>query len=315
MFSQLEETMPGTPAADRTGRSADGVGKRAGSALTYRLVAIDLDGTLLCPRGRVTQRVRQAIDGARRAGLVVCLATGRNPTESRTALDALGYADVGIFAGGALIYDCGAGRCVHRTLMEPAVAAAVCEMIEAAGHVALALQDADTAGIDYLLTEDIEPNPSTSLWMAATQCAVRSKGRLAKAGHEHTVRVGLVADPRDVAPIYAAIQARFGEQIYSHSIDVPGQLVQVMEVFHHSANKWRAVCQVAAEHGIAQEEIAAVGDGVNDLHMLRSAGLGVAMGNAPAEVRDVAHRVIATNADEGLAAFLEELTQGLARSG
>jgi hydroxymethylpyrimidine pyrophosphatase-like HAD family hydrolase len=78
-------------------------------------------------------------------------------------------------------------------------------------------------------------------------------------------------------------------------------------VFDPSVNKWAGIRHVAARHGIRDEEIVAIGDDVNDLHMVRHAGLGVAMGNARPELLAVADRVIGHNRDEGLAAFLEEL--------
>jgi hydroxymethylpyrimidine pyrophosphatase-like HAD family hydrolase len=74
-------------------------------------------------------------------------------------------------------------------------------------------------------------------------------------------------------------------------------------------NKWEGVKLVAQRHGIAEHEIVAIGDDVNDLPMIQHAGLGVAMGNARPEVLAIAKRVIGTNADEGLAQFLEELVE------
>jgi hypothetical protein len=275
-----------------------------------RLVAIDLDGTLLCPQGQVTPRAHKAIAAARNAGLVVCLATGRNHTESRRVLQALGYDQVGVFAGGAVIYDCGRECCVHRTLMDGEVARGVCEVIERCGHAALALQDTQAAGVDYLISAGMVPNRSTTLWMEEAACTVRLAGRLGAEPHGQTVRVGLVASEREATRVRAEIESRFGAQVYCHSIDIPQQSVQVMEVFHHSVNKWQAVCRVAAERGIGEQEIAAVGDGINDLHMLQSAALAVAMGNAHPLLLKTAHRVIASNAEDGLAIFLEELVAG-----
>jgi Cof subfamily protein (haloacid dehalogenase superfamily) len=279
----------------------------------YKLVAIDLDGTLLCPRGRVTDRVRSALHAASDAGLIVCLATGRNPTESRAVLKALAYEQIGVFAGGALVYDCGSSRCLRKTHLPANIAAIVCDIIEQAGHAALALQDFDAAGVDYLVTQDIPQHASTDFWLAATQCAARPAGRLARAAHEYTIRVGMAA-PRDQAhAVQQLIRDRLGDQVYCHAIDVQMASVTVLEVFHATVNKWQAIRHVAAEHNISDHEIAAVGDGVNDLHMLRSAGLGVAMGNAPPIVQQAAHRIIATNADDGLAEFLEELTEQMPR--
>jgi hydroxymethylpyrimidine pyrophosphatase-like HAD family hydrolase len=90
---------------------------------------------------------------------------------------------------------------------------------------------------------------------------------------------------------------------------VPAYDVEVLEVFDPAVNKWEGVKLVAERHGITQDQIIAIGDDVNDLPMIEQAGLGVAMGNARPEVLAVAKRVIGSNADEGLAEFLEELVE------
>src|SRR6185369_4062672 len=74
-----------------------------------------------------------------------------------------------------------------------------------------------------------------------------------------------------------------------------------------SVNKWEGVLHVARHHDIDPSQIIAIGDDINDLHMIANAGLGVAMGNAKPEVQQVAKKVIGSNHEEGLAVFLEEL--------
>jgi hydroxymethylpyrimidine pyrophosphatase-like HAD family hydrolase len=71
------------------------------------------------------------------------------------------------------------------------------------------------------------------------------------------------------------------------------------------------VLYVADRHGIRPEEIVAVGDDINDLPMIAGAGLGVAMGNAKAEVQAAARRVIKSNRDNGLAEFLNDMLNGV----
>ena len=68
----------------------------------YRMIAIDLDGTLLSPDGRVTPRTKTAVHGALAAGMLVCFATGRNMTESQMVLDAVAHYDTAVFVGGAI---------------------------------------------------------------------------------------------------------------------------------------------------------------------------------------------------------------------
>jgi hydroxymethylpyrimidine pyrophosphatase-like HAD family hydrolase len=196
---------------------------------------------------------------------------------------------------------------LHRMLMDPRLAADVCQVLEDHGHAALALQDTECAGCDYLITEGVELNNSSKMWMRWTNANVRRVPNLGRFSHEHTVRVGIVAETDDIEDVKRALEQRFGDRLFMHNIHVPAQHVQVLEVFDPSVNKWEGIMHVARAHGIPAERIVAIGDDVNDLHMIRHAGLGVAMGNARDEIKSIAKRVIGANHEEGLARFLEEL--------
>ncbi len=273
----------------------------------YRMIAIDLDGTLLSPRGEVTERTKAAIHRALGAGLLICFATGRNYTESRTVLEAVEHYGSAVFVGGAMVIDTAKQVTLHRMLMDPRLAADVCQVLEDHGHAALALQDTECAGCDYLITEGVELNNSSKMWMRWTNANVRRVPNLGRFSHEHTVRVGIVAETDDIDDVKQALEQRFGDRLFMHNIHVPAQHVQVLEVFDPSVNKWEGIMHVARAHGIPAERIVAIGDDVNDLHMIRHAGLGVAMGNARDEIKSIAKRVIGANHEEGLARFLEEL--------
>ena len=275
----------------------------------YRMIAIDLDGTLLSPTGKVTPRTREAVHSALNAGLLVCFATGRNFTESQAILEDVAHYDTAVFVGGAMVIDTRQRVTLHRMLMEPKLAAEVCQELEDAGHAALALQDTETAGIDYLVSDGAILNESTVQWMKVTLAAWKPVKNLGSYSHEHTVRAGIVASPEAIAIVKQRLADRFGDRIFCHSVVVPAYSVEVLEVFDPSVNKWEGILHVARRHAIKPEQIVAIGDDVNDLHMLANAGLGVAMGNAKPEVQAVAKRVIGANRDEGLALFLEELVR------
>jgi Cof subfamily protein (haloacid dehalogenase superfamily) len=274
---------------------------------TYRMIAIDLDGTLLSPEGRVTERAKAAVHNCLSAGLLVCFATGRNWTESKTVLDAVAHYDSAVFVGGAHVVDTKQQVTLHRTMMHSRLAAEVCRDLESSGHAVLALQDTGTAGVDYLITADVALNPATAHWMRVTAAKVHRVPSLADYRHEHTIRVGIVAEPDEVARVEKELAEKFGERIMMMSIRVPQAGVTVLEVFDPAVNKWEGIMHVARRHGITAEQIIAIGDDVNDVPMLTRAGLGVAMGNARPEIQAIAKRVIGHNKDEGLAEFLEEL--------
>lgn len=273
----------------------------------YRMIAIDLDGTLLSPEGKVTPRTRQAVHKILEAGLLVCFATGRNMTESQMVLDAVAHYDTAVFVGGAMVIDTRQRITLHRTCMQPQLARELCATIESMGHAVLCLQDTGKAGVDYLMTQDVEPNQATVQWMRVTHATVHQVSDLDRHPHEHTIRVGIVAFPEEARRVQEVLNATYDGRIMCQILHVPAYDVDVMEIFDPAVNKWEGILHVARRHGILPEQIIAVGDDINDLPMLANAGLGVAMGNAKPEVQAVADRVIPANAEEGLAQFLEGL--------
>jgi Cof subfamily protein (haloacid dehalogenase superfamily) len=278
----------------------------------YRMIAIDLDGTLLSPTGHVTPRTKEAVHRALKAGLLICFATGRNMTESQMVLDAVAHYDTAVFVGGAMVIDTQQRTTLHRTAMQPELARDVCATLEGLGHAAMALQDTGLAGVDYLITDNVALNHATVQWMKVTHATVHKASNLATHPHEHTIRVGIVAAPDEAGKVQEALAERFEGRIVCHAIHVPAYGVDVLEVFDPAVNKWEGILHVARRRGILPSQIVAVGDDVNDLTMLKHAGLGVAMGNAKPEAIAVADRVINRNDADGLAEFLEELVESQA---
>jgi Cof subfamily protein (haloacid dehalogenase superfamily) len=278
-------------------------------SMTYRMIAIDLDGTLLSPKGEVTPRAKAAIHRALSAGYLVCFATGRNWTESRTVIEAVEHYGSAVFVGGAMVIDTEKQVTLHRSLMGPDLARDVCAFLETQGQTVMALQDTQTAGVDYLVGGEAELNAPTAHWMRVTAATTHRVATLGTHPHEHTVRVGIVAPTDETRRVRDEMTQRFEGRIVCHSLYVPAYSVEVLEVFDPAVNKWEGILHVARHHGIDPSQIIAIGDDVNDVPMLKNAGLGVAMGNARPEALAVARKVIGANADEGLAAFLEELVE------
>jgi hypothetical protein len=277
----------------------------------YKLIAIDLDGTLLSPLGKVTARTKAAVHRCLEAGLLVCFATGRSFTESETILDAVAHYDSAVFVGGAMVIDTKQRVTLHRVLMEAQLAADVCDLLESAGFGAVAAQDPAGSGCDYLVSGDVKLDHAMSSWLDASSCTVRTAPRLGADSklHAHTIRVSFVARPAELDHVQRLLDDRFGERLFYHRIIVPHTGVELLEMFDPSVNKWEGILQIARRHRIDPEQVIAIGDDMNDLHMVREAGLGVAMGNARDELKTVAKRVIGTNREDGLAAFLEELLE------
>jgi hypothetical protein len=282
----------------------------------YRLVAIDLDGTLLCPKGTVTPRTRQAVQNAVKADIRICFATGRSWRESHRILKEAGHFDSAVFVTGALVVDTRRRTTIHRSLMGLELAREVSHFFQERGQTVLALQDSQQAGVDYLVTEGAPLSHCTRDWVKMARSRVkRHAGLAATDAHPHTLRVSIVAEGSEVERCRRDLLEVFGNRVAWQDLIVPSTGARVLEVFDPAVNKWSGVMRVAARHGIEPHQIVAVGDDANDVPMLRDAGLGVAMGNARQPALAAAKRVIGHNRDDGLAEFLEELIERQAVTG
>ena len=234
-----------------------------------------------------------------------------NFTESKPVLDAVGYYGTAVFVGGGIVMDTKNRRVLHRTLMDGELARQLCGFLQSRGQNVLVMQDTSTAGVDYLINDSAKLNHATQTWLDITKTKVHRVADLDKHRHEHTIRVGAVAEIGVARQIYRELSDHFGPRVVCHNIYVPAYGVEVVEAFDPAVNKWQAVRYVANRHGIEPKQIIAIGDDVNDLPMVQNAGLGVAMGNARPELIAAAKKVIGANSEDGLAKFLEEIVGGL----
>jgi 5-amino-6-(5-phospho-D-ribitylamino)uracil phosphatase len=278
------------------------VGKRA-----FDLIALDVDGTLLSPAGAVTDRTRRAVQLALNAGYKLCLATGRSWWESRRVIEAAGLDGPGVFVGGAIVNDMRSGRSLQRTALDSCVARQLCRVLHDHGHASMVMQDRDLADVEWLVAAELPMPPTLEPWLDTHGSTRRRQADLDTFEHPISLRVGTIADSDRVIELIALLRHRFGESIYLHEVRVPSG-VTVLEIFSPVVNKWHGIRQLCPMIDVDRSRVVCVGDDFNDLQMLEAARLGVAMGNARPEVKQVADRIIGTNAEDGLAVLLEELS-------
>ncbi|MFH0809329.1 MAG: Cof-type HAD-IIB family hydrolase [Pseudomonadota bacterium] len=262
--------------------------------MAYRLVAIDLDGTIVNREGAVMPGAREAVRRALRAGLGVTLATGRMYQPASRFAQELGISLPLICYQGALIREPASGRVLwHKPLPLP-VARRVIEVARAAGvHLYVYLDDqmhveaigerdlgyASRNGVVLKLVSDL------AAWLTSepTEMAVRG-------------------EPELVDDFSARLGAEFG----------PGLLVSRIhasfcEVAHPAAGKGNALKHLCGLLGIKPDETVAIGDGPNDVSMLECAGLAIVVGTAAPEVAAQADWVI--SAEDALAQALDRLIE------
>lgn len=299
--------------------------KNTPSRCRYRLLALDLDGTLFDSRGRISPRNVRAIQDARTAGMAVTVCTGRGLVECRHALEAIAQVDPVIVAGGALVACPVSSRTLHRFAVEQRLVSQTTDCLLRHRHPVLILKDPLEAGYDYLVVTGEEPlalDPVTRWWFESMSVRVRYVRRLDEDEHpEHTVRVGACGMSGALARIKAELVSCLGDQAMIHHFPAvvsedlapkseDGQTLHVLEVFDKSATKWSAVAHLAGRLNITPDQIAAIGDEINDVPMLRGAGLGIAMGNAVPDARAAAKRHTLSNDDHGVAYAIDKILEG-----
>jgi hydroxymethylpyrimidine pyrophosphatase-like HAD family hydrolase len=290
----------------------------------YRMLALDLDGTLLDEHAELTADNIEAVRRARREGVRVVVCTGRGLVECRRYLDRLEQVDPVIVAGGAITADPVSGETIRRVPMAAPLVARTVDLLLGAGHAALVLKDPSPAGYDYLVVTgggQARPDPVTLWWFEKMGVRVRYAARVEDDEHpEHTIRVGMCADAAQSQALAGVMQRDLGDRVVMHAFKaVVGagltgaaeRTVHILEAFDASAGKWPAIERYAAELGVAREQIAAIGDEVNDLEMIHQAGLGVAMGNAIPAVLDAADRTTEANHRSGVARAIERILEGV----
>jgi len=262
-----------------------------------RLVACDVDGTLLPDSPVPSQRTRAVIDRVLADGTPFVLVTGRPPRwipPIAAHLPGLAHA---VCANGAVRYDVRADRVLWSRALAPTTLRRLAAAVDAA------LPDS------WLIIERVGERAFDEAALPRTEGSVPAgwsldyiteprERLLAEPAIKLLVRHPAMSSERMLAALRTSASALNVALTFSN----PNGLLEAAPA---GVSKASGLAEVAAEHGVSPAEVIAFGDMPNDLEMLRWAGHGVAMGNAHPLVREVADEVTATNTDNGVALVLE----------
>ena len=159
--------------------------------MNYRLLAIDLDGTLLCPQGKLSRENLDAIADAQAAGLTVVPCTGRGWREAKSILDQVPNLGVGVFVTGAAVTDVPTGRTRHFTALDPDTAAELIDLLKDEPQAVLAYREPNRVGHEYLVTGHGQLTPNSQWWFAFTGAVVHTQRHVTPADLRHPPPLGM----------------------------------------------------------------------------------------------------------------------------
>lgn len=279
----------------------------------YKLIAIDLDGTLLNSYGEVSKKNREAIKYAIDKGVEVILASGRDPQTMKKISCDLGIKKFLIAGNGSNIYDIKNERNIYENFIEKQKAL---EIIKICKNNSIFLNVYTDNGI---ITETIDYNVK-----------VFNNENNNKPNDKRT-NIQIVKDlytqiEENDFKILKIIICDENKIIFNNIIEKMKNLknVEVLEVEHMSkkvikvgteehkieyyytevtnknANKWEAVKFISKQIGVSESEIICIGDNMNDFEMVKNAGLGVAMKDSALEKKNIADEITENNDDDGV---------------
>ena len=258
-----------------------------------KLVAFDIDGTLVGRDGRISARVREAIAKMQAAGVAGMLVTGRMYRASVGFARELNFDAPIVCYQGAAILDPSTDTVLRDLPLPSVVARAIAARAKAAGlYVQLYRNDAyysevsnrfsamyaQLAGVEPVIVDSLE---ETFAFSDATKAVI-------------------IADDAEAAAFAQSLSEDLQGQAY-----VTRSYPEFVECLNPTVDKGAALRFVAERLGVPMDQVLAIGDSWNDAPLLRAAGLGVAMGSAPDELLAVAKAVVGTLEEDGVAEAIE----------
>lgn len=281
--------------------------------MAIRLIALDLDGTLLNSRGELTARNRTALEAARARGTSVALVTGRRFRDARPLALELGL-DVPLIAhNGALTKHARSLETVSAILMPVEAARAVVRVGRA--HGADALLSDDHIGEGTLVYDHIsEGNTALAKYIAWSRRvvgddaarAIRRVASLEDYLDHDPLHIAFSGGCSEIERLVEVMRRELGSTVKLLMTLYPKMDFALLDVLHPQASKGAGLAAVAADERISPEEIMAVGDNYNDIEMLQYAGTGVLMRNAEMSLREHGRfHLTASNDEDGVALAVE----------
>jgi Cof subfamily protein (haloacid dehalogenase superfamily) len=294
---------------------------RSALNVRVRLVAIDMDGTLLPDFSKVvSKRNRRALLEAQQAGIVVAIATGRRQAFTAPLIDDIGLrADTPLITSNGAVTRNMAGDRIDLTRLNPALARGLCGVLRGVGMLVFTLDltgNAKATAPDLIVEDMGIARGRLAKWVESNKGSIVAVKPLENALTDDVdliqgMAAGTIAEMKEAERRLK--ECSFADEFECIRTAYPGHDLSILDLLPKGVSKRSALERLAKRLGIPQAETMAIGDNWNDESMLDWAGTGVLMGNATDDLRTLAPGrgwlVGPTNDDDGVAVMLERAVE------
>lgn len=269
--------------------------------MPIEIIALDLDGTLTNERKEITPRTLATLHRVQEHGVRLCLASGRPPYGMRPLAEQLHMADYGgllLCYNGGHIEDCATGEVFSETELSPALLPYLYECQRRSGMTLMTYYG------EHIYTEHpddkyvLQSSRNNKMSVLGVENFLRDTPR--------PINKCLMVGPPDIVPEWEATMQRETEGRMHIMRSTP----YFIELLPLGIDKGRALEQLLSHLGLTPDNLMAFGDSYNDISMLQTAAVGVAMGNAEEAVKAVADYVTDSNEADGVAKALQHFHVG-----
>lgn len=286
----------------------------------YKLVAIDLDGTLLNSYGEISQKTKDIIKKATMNGVEVVLASGRPISSVEDLANELNANNYLISGNGAIVYDMNKQEIVYDKFLSKQQILNIIKICDENSiyYNIYTENDVLTKSLNYNTLfyhnenahKQEEKRTNINIMNNVYDYVEKSENikflKVTVCDQSRIVFNSIIKKLRTIPDIDVLDVAHMSKKIIKSGTEEVLVEYCYTEITNKNVNKWEAIKYILKEKNIKAEEVIAIGDNINDKEMIENAGLGVAMGNSTQEILNIADTKVSTNNEDGVYEVFEK---------
>mgnify|MGYP005756414251 FL=1 len=281
----------------------------------YKLIAIDLDGTLLNSYGQISEKNKIALQEAQKNGSEIVLSSGRSSNSVKNLANEIGNTKYIICGNGSLIYDLQKEEIIYDKFIDKKKALQIIQICEENSIYYNVYTEnmviAKTLDNNVLFYHQENANKPESkktkinivenIYNYVENLENENILKFTISDKSSIIFNSIIKKLREIKNIDVLDVAHMTRKIIKAGTEEVSLEYYYTEITSENVDKWNAIEWLADKLNIRREEIMAIGDNVNDKLMIENAGMGVAMGNSAPYVKEVADKVVSSNNEDGVA--------------
>lgn len=287
----------------------------------YKLVTVDLDGTLLNSYGDVTEYTKQVINKVQNKGVEIMIASGRPIDSIKTIAEEINSTKYFIAGNGAIIYDIKNDKIIYEKYIPRTKVleiAKVCEENNISYNIyteeSIITQDLKY-NVLYYYKENLkkDANKITTIIKVDNILEYVKKEenlkclKITVCDENQTIFRSIIRRLRAIENIDVMDVSHMSRKVFKHGTEDITIEYFYTEISSTQVNKWQAIKYLLPILEISPEEVIGIGDNINDKQMIENAGLGVCMGQSTPVIKEISDKITDSNIDDGVGKVLDEI--------